>query len=109
MPFSGVVAFPPSMPSKPERSVRLVHPVPRPLRRGYFPLPRTAADICVRTVRNGPAIRFQVIAADGPGHLGPSTVRRRQLAKPFEHKGLCLARTVRTMRTVAPRHLLAHW
>ena len=36
----------------------------RPVR--YFPLPRTAADICVRTVRKGPAIRFQVIAADGP-------------------------------------------
>ena len=31
-----------------------------------IPLPRTAADICVRTVRKGPAIRFQVIAADGP-------------------------------------------
>jgi putative tryptophan/tyrosine transport system substrate-binding protein len=29
--------------------------------------PRTAADICVRTVRKGPAIRFQVITADGPG------------------------------------------
>ena len=26
----------------------------RPRRRGYFPLPRTAADICVRTVRKGP-------------------------------------------------------
>jgi hypothetical protein len=38
----------------------------RSRRRGHFPLPRTAADICVRSVRKGPAIRFQVIAADGP-------------------------------------------
>jgi hypothetical protein len=41
----------------------------RSRRRGYFPLPRTAADICVRTVRKGPAIRFQVIAADGLGRM----------------------------------------
>jgi hypothetical protein len=44
----------------------------RSRRRGYFPLPRTAADICVRTVRKGPAIRFQVIAADTVP-VGPST------------------------------------
>jgi hypothetical protein len=84
----------------------------RSRRRGYFPLPRTAADICVRTVRKGPAIRFQVIAADGPGRTIhcvrlPSTAG--QLAKPLEHKGLSLARTMRTVRTVSPRHLLAHW
>jgi hypothetical protein len=82
----------------------------RPVR--YFPLPRTAADICVRTVRKGPAIRFQVIAADGPGRTIhcvrlPSTAG--QLAKPLEHKGLSLARTMRTVRMVSPRHLLAHW
>jgi hypothetical protein len=84
----------------------------RSRRRGYFPLPRTAADICVRTVRKGPAIRFQVIAADGPGRTIhcvrlPSTAG--QLAKPLEHKGLSLARTMRTVRTVAPRRFLAHW
>jgi hypothetical protein len=81
----------------------------RSRRRGYFPLPRTAADICVRTVRKGPA--FQGIAADGPGRTIhcvrlPSTAG--QLAKPLKHKGLSLARTMRTVRTVAPRRFLAH-
>jgi hypothetical protein len=78
----------------------------RSRRRGYFPLPRTAADICVRTVRKGPAIRFQVAAADGPGRTIhcvrlPSTAG--QLAKPLEHKGLSLARIMRTVRTVENR------
>jgi hypothetical protein len=84
----------------------------RSRRRGYFPLPRTAADICVRTVRKGPAIRFQVIAADGPDrtiHWVRLPFTAGQLAKPLEHKGLSLARTMRTVRTVSPRHLLAHW
>jgi hypothetical protein len=47
------------------RSTALV--AARSRRRRYFPLPRTAADICVRTVRKGSGLRFQVIAADGPG------------------------------------------
>ena len=62
----------------------------RSRRRGYFPLPRTAADICVRTVRKGPAIRFQVIAADGPGQdhpLRPSTVHRRATGKAVGAQG----------------------
>ncbi len=38
----------------------------RPVQTAWlFSAARTAADICVRTVRKGPAIRFQVIAADG--------------------------------------------
>jgi hypothetical protein len=63
MPSCGVVAFPPSMPSKRKEALggcarcRVV----------IFPLPRTAAEICVRTVRAVPPFRFQVIAADGPG------------------------------------------
>jgi hypothetical protein len=91
MPSSGVVAFPPSMPSKPERSARPV----RPVRRGYFPLPRTAAEICVRTVRNGPAIRFQVIAADGPGSTAsvyrppPGNWQSRWSTRDYLLRGQC--------------------
>jgi hypothetical protein len=55
---------------------------------------------------------FQVAAADGPGrtiHCVRLPPTAGQLAKPLEHKGLSLARTMRTVRTVSARHLLAHW
>ena len=81
----------------------------RSRRRGYFPLPRTAADICVRTVRKGPAIRFQVAAVDGPGRTIHCVRLPSTAGNSLEHKGLSLARTMRTVRTVSPRHLLAHW
>ena len=46
----------------------------------------------------------------GRSAVGSSTASvYRQLGKPLERNGLSLARTMRTVRTVSPRHLLAHW
>jgi hypothetical protein len=109
MPSSGVVAFPPSMPSKPERSVSPV---------------RSAVLMAARLVIfRGPERRPKFASAPSATVLTlfskvlPWTVPVIHVRLPsaagqqnhWRHKGQSLARTVRTMRTVAPRHLLAHW
>jgi hypothetical protein len=49
----------------------------RSRRGGYFPLPRTAADICVRTVRKGPAVERIPPLAFGPAPpAGRAHIRR---------------------------------
>jgi hypothetical protein len=98
MPSSGVVASPPSKPSKPERSVRPVHPAP------------SAAWLFSAAQNGGQNLRphrpqrsrhqFPRCCC-GRSRSSTSVYRPPQASKS-------VARTVRAVRTVAPRHLLAH-